>query len=203
MKPGIREDDLLIDVWEACAQFDRPQDVFRTMLRRGLRAMVESGDMPKAVTDACNLEVIVERRKPRGRQEPVEQPAAYPSAPYSGQPPYYPPQAYPAQPPQGYYAPQPDPAQWRREEARAPQHDHGHDRGGHQPHRHVPVSQDDYRAAESDRRAPEEKVPQETPRPPAAPIPEKRPEQPPRAEQPRPPDSPPVAGKGRKLGNLM
>ena len=72
MKPGIREDDILLEVWEACSRLDRPQDVFRTMLRRGLMAMVESGDMPEAVIDTCNLDSLVERRRRKGLRARAE-----------------------------------------------------------------------------------------------------------------------------------
>lgn len=199
VKPGIREDDILIDVWEACARFDRPQDVFRTMLRRGLRAMVETGDMPKAVVDACALEAVVERRR-RGRQEQTEpqaQPPAYaPQYPTPGYQPY-PPQGYAPYPPQPPYAPQPDPAHWRREEPRHVQQDQGYDRPAQHP-------QDAYRTPqEPDRRAIEEKVPQEPPRAAPTTAPEKRPELPPKADPPRQADSAAPPGKGRKLGNLM
>nr|WP_250808569.1 hypothetical protein [Neorhizobium tomejilense] len=201
MKPGIREDDLLIDVWEACARFDRPQDVFRTMLRRGLRAMVETGDMPKAVRDACGLDAVLEKRRPRNRQEPPDAPVAYPYPPHSGYPPY-PPQGYAPYPPQPY-APQVDHGQWRGEDPRQRQHDYGHDRPLAEPAR--PASYDDPRPVEPDRRAAEEKTPLEPPRPAPAAIPEKRQElPPPQQEAPNPQTSGATYGKAKpKLGNIM
>lgn len=92
MKPGIKEDDVLLRVWEACRRLDRPQDVFRSMLRAGLVAMVESGEMPDSVIEECGLEAILERRRRRARRGAQE------AQPF---PPYFPPHppAYPYQPP--------------------------------------------------------------------------------------------------------
>jgi len=47
LKPGIEEDDQIYDVWVALKDRGRPQDVFRRMLREGLKAMVESGELPR------------------------------------------------------------------------------------------------------------------------------------------------------------
>jgi hypothetical protein len=201
VKPGIREDDVLIDVWDACSRFDRPQDVFRTMLRRGMIAMVESGDMPKAVIDACGLDAIVDsiierrrRKSGRGRQETQEPVPQYPQ-PYPTQPPYgsYPPQPpYAPYPPQGY-AGQPDPNHWGQGHERPPrQQDYGYDRAAPEPMR--PTS-DSNRSQTIDRRAIEEKLPSETPKPTETPMPEKRTDPAPK----------PVAftATGKKLGDLM
>lgn len=49
VKPGIKEDDLLISVWEAAKKLDRPQDVFRSILRAGLHAMLRSEKCRKAL----------------------------------------------------------------------------------------------------------------------------------------------------------
>src|SRR4051812_12574014 len=91
MKPGVREDDLMLRVWSACRDGARAQDVFRAMLRAGLMAMVESGEMPDSVVEECGLEAVVERRRRRAQRpqarEAVAQPAPYYPAPY----PYYPP----------------------------------------------------------------------------------------------------------------
>ncbi|MNU26979.1 hypothetical protein D3C71_153640 [compost metagenome] len=117
LKPGLKEDDLMLRVWEACRKSGRPQHVFRTMLRAGLIAMVESGDMPESVIEECGLDSLVERRRRRvtrhsDKPQAAPQPEAYPA------PPQYPPQyaPYPAYPPQyphrepTAYAPQPHPA---------------------------------------------------------------------------------------------
>jgi hypothetical protein len=61
LKPGIREDDQMLSIWEACKRYDRPQDVFRAMLRAGMRAMVQSGEMPFAVVEECNLDAFVDK----------------------------------------------------------------------------------------------------------------------------------------------
>ncbi|MDW9481885.1 hypothetical protein GOB57_24870 [Sinorhizobium meliloti] len=201
MKPGIREDDVLIDVWEACARFDRPQDVFRTMLRRGMVAMVESGDMPKAVIDACGLDSIVdsivERRRRKAVRSRQETPEPY-QQPYPAQPPYVPsyapPPPYAPYPPRGY-APQPDPAQWGHGNGsgQARMQDQGDERGTPAPAR---ATSEPSRIPEVDRRALEEKVPVDPPRPAEPTIPEKRAE-----PAPKPPTAAPAAKK--RIGELM
>lgn len=65
MKPGIEQDDLLIAVWESCKKNDRPQDIFRTMLKHGLKVMVESGEIPDSVIDECHLDEIFEKKRSR------------------------------------------------------------------------------------------------------------------------------------------
>jgi hypothetical protein len=78
LKPGIEDDELLMSVWEECKLRDRPQDVFRRLLKAGLRSMVENGEMPRSIEDALGLETKVLG----GRQRPVpairapEKPAA-------------------------------------------------------------------------------------------------------------------------------
>lgn len=61
----------MLSIWESCKRFDRPQDVFRAMLRNGMRAMVQSGEMPYAVVEECNLDAFVEKWRAR---QPVQQP---------------------------------------------------------------------------------------------------------------------------------
>jgi hypothetical protein len=101
LKPGLKEDDLMIRVWEACRKSGRPQHVFRTMLRAGLIAMVESGDMPESVIEECGLDSLVERRRRRVSRH-SEKPQAVQPDPYPVQyPPHYQPAPqYPAYPPQ-------------------------------------------------------------------------------------------------------
>lgn len=143
LKPGLKEDDLMLRVWEACRKSGRPQHVFRTMLRAGLIAMVESGDMPESVIEECGLDSLVERRRRRvtrhsDKPQAAPQPEAYPTppqyppqyAPYPAYPPLYPhrePAAYSPHPaptaPAGYYEeerrpPPPVEAPVPREEAR-------------------------------------------------------------------------------------
>jgi hypothetical protein len=201
VKPGIREDDVLIDIWDACARFDRPQDVFRTMLRRGMIAMVESGDMPKAVIDACGLDAIVDsilerRTRKSGRARREEQAPAYPPQTYAPQPAYvpYPPQPqYQPYPPQGY-TPHPDNGQWGGNQDTRPARPPEYDRAP-EPPRTAPEPQ---RPPETERRAIEEKAPAEPPRAVETPVPEKR-----QDPAPKPPSSPDTAGKKRAIGNLM
>lgn len=49
LKPGIEEDDLLLELWKLCRARSRPQVVFRRMLREGLRAMIADGEMPASI----------------------------------------------------------------------------------------------------------------------------------------------------------
>jgi hypothetical protein len=114
MKPGIQEDDLLLDVWDSCYEHDRRQNVFRNILRRGLMAALEAGELPEAVIDACKLDLILEKKKRRGgrRQETAVQvvPVAQPYG-FAPQPIYQPPQdpywQQPQRPRQPEYDPRP------------------------------------------------------------------------------------------------
>jgi hypothetical protein len=114
MKPGLKEDDLMLRVWEACRKSGRPQHVFRTMLRAGLIAMVESGDMPESVIEECGLDSLVERRRKRvSRHSPASQqtPIADPySNPYPPQARYAHPSYAASYPEQPVYAPPPNQA---------------------------------------------------------------------------------------------
>jgi len=83
MKPGLKEDDLLLAVWEASKRHDRPQNVFRAMLRAGLRAMVEEGDMPEAIIEECNLDDIVQRRRLRRTYRTPPAGGVYPETAYA------------------------------------------------------------------------------------------------------------------------
>ena len=120
-KPGLKEDDLMLRVWDACSKDGRPQHIFRSMLRAGLMAMVEAGDLPESVIEECGLDALVERRRRRvsrhtdrapaavpAYQQPAYQPIPpQPQPPFSG---YYPHQpAYPSQE-QAYAHPAPPPA---------------------------------------------------------------------------------------------
>lgn len=111
----------MLRVWEACRKSGRPQHVFRSMLRAGLIAMVESGDMPESVIEECGLDSLVERRRrrvsrhtdkahavPAPMPQPMPQADPY-AAPYPPRYPQYP--AYPAPYPHDpeAYAPPPVP----------------------------------------------------------------------------------------------
>lgn len=107
MKPGIKEDDLLLKIWDASREADRPQAIFRTMLRAGLIAMLEAGDMPESIIEECGLDGLMERRRHRARkttQPEATVPTAYPYA----QPPAV---AYPWPQPATVPAAQPYPIQ--------------------------------------------------------------------------------------------
>jgi hypothetical protein len=49
LKPGMREDDLLLAVWDATSRGGRPQDGYRRLLLEGVKRMVENGDMPLSI----------------------------------------------------------------------------------------------------------------------------------------------------------
>lgn len=49
------QDKVILDVWNECARTERPQEVFRAILRAGIKTMVENGDMPQLVVERCNL----------------------------------------------------------------------------------------------------------------------------------------------------
>lgn len=76
MKPGVEEDDLMLRIWDECRRRDRPQDVFRRMLRAGMRSMVENGEMPQAIVDSLNLGRYLEDSR-KARRETATSPAAY------------------------------------------------------------------------------------------------------------------------------
>lgn len=90
LKPGIKEDDLLLEVWAACRKSGRPQDIFRRMLRAGLAVMVENGEIPEGVVRTLHLDERVNRN--RAGHAPAPLPAAYPhpSFPSPYLPPYWP-----------------------------------------------------------------------------------------------------------------
>lgn len=130
LSKAIPDEDLLLRVWAAADEVDRPQRIFRQMLTAGLLAMIENGQMPEAIIDACNLDMLIEKKIRRKRRrdeakryndEPSTQPvypypAYHPSAGHvqaphgypAPVPPYYPPQ-YPAYPEQGQPQQQPLP----------------------------------------------------------------------------------------------
>lgn len=110
VKPGIKEDDVLIGVWEAAKKLDRPQDVFRSMLRAGLMAMLESGELPESIIDECHLDSVLEkrlRRKSRkgGQEQPLHNPVAI--YPHHMPVPSHWPQVAPSVHPAPVYAPMP------------------------------------------------------------------------------------------------
>lgn len=49
LKPGMREDDLLLAVWDATTRGGRPQDGYRRLLLEGVKRMIENGDMPLSI----------------------------------------------------------------------------------------------------------------------------------------------------------
>lgn len=81
LKPGMREDDLLLAIWDVTTQAGRPQDVYRRLLLEGVKRMVENGDMPLSImkdpTVARHLDVLGDIDRDR-RQVVVLAPPAYP-----------------------------------------------------------------------------------------------------------------------------
>lgn len=81
LKPGMREDDLLLAIWDVTTQAGRPQDVYRRLLLEGVKRMVENGDMPLSImkdpTVARHLDVLGDIDRDR-RQVLVLAPQTYP-----------------------------------------------------------------------------------------------------------------------------
>lgn len=55
LDPTVEQEKLLLDVWKTCVRIDKPQDVFRAILRAGVRSMLESGELPESVVTATKL----------------------------------------------------------------------------------------------------------------------------------------------------
>jgi hypothetical protein len=58
LKEGIEEDDQVHEIWAALRGRGRPQSVFRRALRLGLRAMAETGELPRAAMEALDPEIL-------------------------------------------------------------------------------------------------------------------------------------------------
>jgi hypothetical protein len=98
-KPGLKEDDVMLRVWQAAKRNARAQEIFRDMLREGLVALVANGTMPESIIEECGLDAIVERRRRRTAKHSDRQAAGVPQpVPPYGYPAYHP--GYPA--PGGY-----------------------------------------------------------------------------------------------------
>jgi hypothetical protein len=113
-KPGLKEDDVMLRVWQAAKRNARAQEIFRDMLREGLVALVANGTMPESIIEECGLDAIVERRRRRtakhsDRPAAATQPQQHPVPPYGypGYPGYPAPAPYPAQEFPGYVQPAP------------------------------------------------------------------------------------------------
>lgn len=63
LKPGIEEDDILLSLWEICKLRNRPQEMFRNLLQRGLVDMVSNDEIPKSILDELNFESLNIQRK--------------------------------------------------------------------------------------------------------------------------------------------
>lgn len=58
LKPGIEEDDVLLDLWELCKTRSRPQVVFRRMLQAGLKTLMENGELPKGIASRIMVDAL-------------------------------------------------------------------------------------------------------------------------------------------------
>lgn len=112
LKPGMREDDLLLALWKAFAKAGRPQEAYRRLLIEGVKRMVENGDMPLSIMKdpevAAHLEVLGDLERDR------RQPYVVVAAPHQipGHAPAHAPASAPASPLAAFApapaAPQPD-----------------------------------------------------------------------------------------------
>jgi hypothetical protein len=103
-KPGLKEDDVMLRVWQAAKRNARAQEIFRDMLREGLVALVANGTMPESIIEECGLDAIVERRRRRTAKHSDRQAAATPPQPHPVPPYGYP--GYPGYPVAAPYPPQ-------------------------------------------------------------------------------------------------
>lgn len=180
-KPGLKEDDVMLRVWQAAKRNARAQEIFRDMLREGLVALVANGTMPESIIEECGLDAIVERRRRRTAKHSDRQAAtpapAHPAPPYA-----YP--GYPAYPAPAQYPPQEFPA-YAYPTEQAPV---GRPASDHQPPQAPaqPAVQD---------RAQEIHGASQVPEPPRATVADSSPK----------PSQPPVEGtkSGKKLAGLM
>lgn len=94
--PGVKEEATILRIWEMSGR--RRQDIFRAMVRAGLMAMLENGDMPEEVIEECGLDALLERKRKRARKSSQVEAQQPPQYPYPQQPvmPYPWPQAMPA-----------------------------------------------------------------------------------------------------------
>ena len=55
LDPNVEQEKLLLDIWRASQMLDKPQDLFRNILRAGVKSLLETGDMPQSVIAATKL----------------------------------------------------------------------------------------------------------------------------------------------------
>jgi hypothetical protein len=105
LTPSVEKDRLILDVWKAAEENDRPQDLFRQIVYEGLRVLAERGDLPPKVQEGAKVDERVGVRKAVAagttliREIPV--PMHYPAPPayWQGQPPHSPHAAHPGHAP--------------------------------------------------------------------------------------------------------
>lgn len=51
LKPGIEEDDILLNLWEICKTKSRPQEMFRRLLQKGLLQMISQNDISESILE--------------------------------------------------------------------------------------------------------------------------------------------------------
>lgn len=71
LKEGLVDDDRMYAVWAAAGQHTRRQELFRRILQKGLRCLMEDGDLPLEVAEAAGIVAEVPQmprpRKPKGQ----------------------------------------------------------------------------------------------------------------------------------------
>ena len=51
LKPGIEEDDILLNLWEVCKTKARPQEIFRRILQKGLLQMIAQNEISDSILE--------------------------------------------------------------------------------------------------------------------------------------------------------
>ena len=51
LKPGIEEDDILLNLWDVCKTRARPQEMFRRILQKGLLQMIAQKEISDSILE--------------------------------------------------------------------------------------------------------------------------------------------------------
>jgi hypothetical protein len=63
LKPGLYNDQILLDLWEASREQARPQEIFRTALLLGIDEMIRRGQIPPSIESALDLKERLRRNR--------------------------------------------------------------------------------------------------------------------------------------------
>lgn len=85
LDPNVEQERLLLDIWRSCLKLDKPQDVFRSILRAGVKSLLEAGELPESVVTATNLTQRIRISPPAAVPMPFVAPAYYPQPLPGGQ----------------------------------------------------------------------------------------------------------------------